>query len=245
MSWRQRALGVVVAASLTMVSATAAAQSTAPTPGSGQSATGAHGQDTRSPASRQDDSSKFYKKAAMGNMAEIELGKLGARKAQDPQVKQFAQQMVDAHQRALDNLKEVAAGNVEWPATLDEKHRKKLDQLAELSAEEFDREFMEVMIAAHESIEDHLEDYTGENRRGAGDATAGTSGTGGATGSGSSAGAGSSTGGAGEAAAGTSGVERTGEPRLSGAAYDWASNSLREVRSHLEQAKEIKERLEK
>jgi len=108
-------LGVVVAASLTMVGATAAAQSTAPTPGSGQSATGAHGQDTRSPASRQDDSSKFYKKAAMGNMAEIELGKLGARKAQDPQVKQFAQQMVDAHQRALDNLKEVAAGNVSGP----------------------------------------------------------------------------------------------------------------------------------
>ncbi len=230
MGWKQQALGMAVAASLAVV-AGSAAQGMSGSQVSGQSATGAQGQDPQGQASH--DTSKFYKKAAMANLAEIELAQLGVRKAQDPQVKQFAQQMVDTHQRALDNLKEIAAGNVEWPTTLDEKHQRKHDELAGLSGAEFDRQFIEAMINAHEGIEDHLENYVGENRQGA-DSPTGTAGTGGTT-------AGT------QSAAGTSGVERpggTGEPRLSGAAYDWAAMSLREVRSHLEQAKAIKERLE-
>lgn len=227
MGWKQQMLGVAAVASLAMMGGTARAQSSTPPAGGqhGQTATGAHGQDARGhePGAASTGVDKFYKKAAMSNMAEVQLAKLGAQKAQNPQVKQFAQQMADAHQRSLDELKEVAAGNVNWPSALDEKHRKAHDKLSGLSGEEFDREFMSAMVGAHEEMEDLLENYAGENRMGSAGQRPGTSGTSGA--------------------AGTSGSADS--PRLSGAVHDWASKSLREVRSHLEQARELKDQVGK
>ncbi len=230
MGWKQQLTGVAVAASLAMMGGTAAAQSQASgAQGSGQygqSATGAHGQDAPGQASHQaskNDVDKFYKKAAMGNVAGIELARLGAQKAENPQVKQFAEQMVDAHQRSLDQLKETASGNVEWPTTPGEKHQKLQDKLSGLSGEEFDREFMDAIVDAHESMEDLLENYVGEDRASAPDP--------------------------GATATGTSGTTRPGSatvaPRLSGAASDWASRTLQEVRSHLEQAKDLKDQVKK
>ncbi len=259
MGWKQQMLGVAAIASLAMTGGTAQAQSSTPAPGGqhGQTAAGGHGQDAQGHESRAANTGadKFYKKAAMGNMAEVQLAKLGAQKAQNPQVKQFAQQMADAHQRALDELKQVAAGNVDWPSTVDEKHRKAHDKLSGLSGEEFDREFMSAMVNAHEDMEDLLENYVGENRMGSADQRPGASGTSGmggtatgtttgqTAGSTSGSGTGSTSTGAGQSAAGTSGSADS--TRLSGAAHDWASKSLREVRSHLEQAKELKDQIGK
>lgn len=268
MGWKHQVTGVAVAASLVMMGGTAAAQSaTSGSQGSqhgGQSATGGHGQESQASSPASEAVNKFYKKAAMGNVAEIQLGKLGAEKAQNPQVKQFAQMMVDAHQRALDELKQVAAGNVEWPSALDEKHQKLHNKLSALSGEEFDREFMDAMVDAHESMEDLLEDHVEGRQAGNVDPTTTTGGMGGTTtgtttgqttaggsssGSAAGSGAGSGTGsGAGQGAAGTAGSSRPGDPaspRLSGAAYDWASKALQEVRSHLEQAKDLKDQVDK
>jgi len=49
---------------------------------------------------------KFLKKAAIANLAEIELGKLAQQKAQNAEVKQFAQMLVEGHTKALDDLKQ-------------------------------------------------------------------------------------------------------------------------------------------
>lgn len=250
MGWKQQLTGIAAAASLVMMGASATAQSTASgSQGAQQGQTATSGQEHAGmhASAATGDVDKFYKKAAMGNMAEIQLAKLGAQKAENPQVKQFAQQMVDAHQRSLDQLKEVASGNVEWPSTLDEKHQKAQNKLSGLSGAEFDREFMAATVNAHEDLEDLLENYAGENRMGSADARPGASGTSGTSGTttgtttGQTTTGGTSTG-AGQSAAGTSGSAST---RLSGAAQEWASKALREVRSHLEQAKELKEQVEK
>jgi putative membrane protein len=50
----------------------------------------------------------FVMNAAIGGMAEVEMGKLAAEKATDPRVKQFGQKMVDDHSKANDDLKTVA-----------------------------------------------------------------------------------------------------------------------------------------
>ncbi len=50
----------------------------------------------------------FVTKAAQGNSAEVELGKIVAAKTKNPSVKQFAQMMVKDHTTALNQLQELA-----------------------------------------------------------------------------------------------------------------------------------------
>jgi putative membrane protein len=52
---------------------------------------------------------KFIMEATHGGMMEVELGKLGVEKASSPDVKQFAQRMVDDHSKANDELMQLAS----------------------------------------------------------------------------------------------------------------------------------------
>lgn len=93
----------------------------------------------------------FMTKAALGGMAEVELGKLAATKAQNPEVKKFAQQMVTDHTKANDELKALAGEkNFSMPVRLDPKHQAVLDKLNGLSGAEFDKAYVEAMVADHE-----------------------------------------------------------------------------------------------
>jgi putative membrane protein len=52
---------------------------------------------------------KFIKEACEGGMMELKMGKLGVQKAQNAQVKQFAQTLIDDHTKANTELKQLAA----------------------------------------------------------------------------------------------------------------------------------------
>ena len=68
---------------------------------------------------RKVDDNKFVKDAAMGGMAEVELGKLATQKGSSDAVKQFGQKMVDDHTKANDQLKEIASKeNISTPIRL-------------------------------------------------------------------------------------------------------------------------------
>jgi putative membrane protein len=93
---------------------------------------------------------KFIEEAAKGGMAEVQLGKLAAEKAENPQVKQFGQRMVDDHTKANSQLQQLASTkNVQLPQDIDRSHRREYERLQKLSGTDFDREYMKHMVSDH------------------------------------------------------------------------------------------------
>jgi putative membrane protein len=93
---------------------------------------------------------QFVKKAAMGGLAEVQLGKLAQQKATSDQVKMFAEHMVQDHTQANDELKAIATTKGDQvPAEPSEKHKAAMQKLQKLSGAEFDREYMKLMVADH------------------------------------------------------------------------------------------------
>jgi len=92
----------------------------------------------------------FVMEAAMGSMAEVELGKLAGEKAMSDKVKAFGQRMVTDHSKAGDELKTLASSKqITVPASLDAKHQAMHDRMAKLSGAAFDRAYVRDMVADH------------------------------------------------------------------------------------------------
>lgn len=100
----------------------------------------------------------FVRDVATMNMAEIELGRTALQRSSSPDIKKFAQMMVNDHPGAGDKLKAFAAQHqVELPAQLDEKHRDLGAKLATKQALEFDKEYADAMVDTHQDFLDKLE----------------------------------------------------------------------------------------
>ena len=92
----------------------------------------------------------FVGTAAMDGLAEVEHGRLATQNASSPDVKQFAQRMVDDHSKAGEELKALAAQKEVTLATkMDDQHRAMHDKLAKLKAAAFDKAYMGHMVTAH------------------------------------------------------------------------------------------------
>jgi len=92
----------------------------------------------------------FVREAAIGGMAEVELGQLASGKASNAEVKQFAQRMVTDHGKANTELKSLAEKKgFAVPTEIDAKHKQTMDKLAKLSGPAFDRAYMEEMRKDH------------------------------------------------------------------------------------------------
>jgi putative membrane protein len=95
----------------------------------------------------------FVQKAAIGGMAEVEMGNLANQRAASDDVKQFGQRMVQDHTKINQDLQRLASSKgVTLPSALDDKHRNTVDRLSKLNGKDFDREYM------HEMVRDHKED---------------------------------------------------------------------------------------
>jgi putative membrane protein len=93
---------------------------------------------------------KFIEEAAKGGLAEVELGKLGQKQAQDPAVKDFAARMVKDHSAANNSLTRIAdAKRVVLPSTIDKSHQKDIDKLAKKSGADFDKAYMDHLLKDH------------------------------------------------------------------------------------------------
>jgi len=93
----------------------------------------------------------FMTEAARGGMAEVELSQLATTKAQNAEVKKFAQQMIQDHTNANTELKQLAGKKtVTLPTDLDAAHKTIKDRLTNLSGTEFDEEYVNAMVADHE-----------------------------------------------------------------------------------------------
>jgi putative membrane protein len=100
----------------------------------------------------------FVRDVAMKNMAEIELSRMALDKATNSNIKAFAQRMINEHGAAEDKLKSVVSGqSIEWPAQLDDKHRKTGEALAKKQGADFDRDYVEAMVEGHQDLAAKLE----------------------------------------------------------------------------------------
>ena len=80
---------------------------------------------------------------AQANMAEIEAGKLALSKSQKADVKAFAQQMVDDHTKALNDVTQLAQNKgVILPTAPDARHQAMAAKLGKLEGAAFDKAYM-------------------------------------------------------------------------------------------------------
>ena len=91
------------------------------------------------------------KQLAQANLNEIDAGKAAAAKAQSPQVKQFAQKMVDDHTRMLDDLKTLAQQkSVSLPESVSLKDKAQMELMKRASGADFDKKYMDQMVKDHQ-----------------------------------------------------------------------------------------------
>lgn len=165
----------------------------------------------------QNQAREFINEMAMTNMAEVQLGNLAAQRATSPQVKQFAQTMVEDHTKANEELKQIASQlNVQLPTELDQEHRDLEEKLSKLQGEEFDREYMSAMVDGHEEAINKVEDRA--NRASQTTSSAGTESP---------------------EATGTAGSNMQAQQELN----QWATKTLPTLRKHLQQAEQINEKV--
>jgi putative membrane protein len=106
----------------------------------------------------------FARAAALGGMAEIQLGKLAGARASNEVVKAFGERMVVQHGAAGDQLKAAAQKeNITLPASPDSKEQQIYDRLARLSGSAFDRAYAKDMVEDHEK---DLADFQNEANNG-------------------------------------------------------------------------------
>ena len=159
-------------------------------------------------------STAFIKDRLEGGMAEVELGRLASQKAQNPQVKSFAQMMVNDHTKAGEELKQIATQHrIQPPTALEDDHRDLRERLSKLEGAEFDREYIKTMVQSHEDTVDALEPRVDAENRGL---TAKKD--------------------------GPVKPEASDNP-IEAAANQWAAKALPTVRQHLEKAKQINDTL--
>lgn len=95
---------------------------------------------------------EFATKAAVGGMAEVELGKLALTKTSNAQLKEFANMMVNDHGKANAELMAVAKmKNITLPGMVDEDHQKKMNDLQQKSGADFDKAYTDAMVDGHKS----------------------------------------------------------------------------------------------
>lgn len=93
---------------------------------------------------------KFLKGARSGGQFEIQVSKLALQRATDPEVKQFAQRMVDDHTKVGTELDQIAADTSRSTTQLDPVHAAMLNKLSQEQGKDFDECFIGMQVLAHE-----------------------------------------------------------------------------------------------
>ena len=100
----------------------------------------------------------FVVRAAVTNMAEIELSQLALERSADSAIRKFATQLVKDHQAAQAKLKSIAAAaKIALPGAVDDEHRMQKEKLAELVGADFDKQYVTLMHSGHERAQKLLE----------------------------------------------------------------------------------------
>ena len=102
------------------------------------------------------DMSFVTEQLAMGEK-EVGLAQLADERAERPGVKQFAKMLERDHRQATDELRKIAAGQKGTQTPYAEQLKVERERLSRMSGEQFEREFLEEIIADHEDAVRDLE----------------------------------------------------------------------------------------
>jgi putative membrane protein len=95
--------------------------------------------------------STFYKHAAEGGIAEVDVGTLAQQKSDNQSVKDFGAMMVRDHSAANEKLKSIAASkNISLPTSASVAQMASKAKLEILSGKAFDKSYIKGMIKDHE-----------------------------------------------------------------------------------------------
>lgn len=106
----------------------------------------------------------FVTNAAIGDMYEIEAGRLAATKAKNAGVKSFAAMLVKDHTAMSAELKATlgtanAGADITIPTAMDERRTGMIDNLKQAPADQFDKVFIAQQVAAHREAKELLQTY--------------------------------------------------------------------------------------
>ncbi len=108
---------------------------------------------TRASADVSTSDKTFVKKAAVGGMAEVDMGKMAEEKGSSQDVKDFGAMMVKDHTQNNDDLAALAkTKGLMVPEKLDAMHQKMADKLSSMSGAEFDKAYINDMVMGHEKM---------------------------------------------------------------------------------------------
>lgn len=107
----------------------------------------------------------FVAKAAASDMFEIESSKLAVQKATNPEVKAFAQQMIDAHTATTAELKKAIADSgqaITPPAALPPEMQEELTEMQGKTGVDFDKDYVDEQVDAHQNALNLLQRYAND-----------------------------------------------------------------------------------
>jgi putative membrane protein len=95
-------------------------------------------------------SASFAVKAADNGIMEVELGRMAQQKTADPDIKEFAQRMVDEHFKANEELKNITMKkNIALPVYMSQENQNKAKNLLARSGNDFDKSYVDLMVTGH------------------------------------------------------------------------------------------------
>jgi putative membrane protein len=90
----------------------------------------------------------FVEKAAKASMSEVAISRVAASRTSNPEVRRFAQMMIEDHQDANEQLAKLASGRgLSLPAK-----DPTPDKWEKRDAKNFDKEYIEKMVSDHEDV---------------------------------------------------------------------------------------------
>ncbi len=112
-----------------------------------------------------EDDADFAVRAADAGLAEIQLGRLAMERATDPRIKDFATRMVRDHEQVNDELLAIAARHeITLPPAASADKVDKERELREKTGQDFDREYIEVIVDEHDDAVSLFEDASSDAR---------------------------------------------------------------------------------
>ena len=91
----------------------------------------------------------FIKDSSEGSLAEVNFAKLALEKSQDPNVRKFANKMIEDHEKLITSMKPFAAKYGVKPSGTPVMDHAKYEELKMKSGTDFDRAYVEAMVKDH------------------------------------------------------------------------------------------------